>query len=114
LSPYDFYRYVYPFPEESLTNLAYFFEDRNYASEYLSKMVMWRDRMGKGTARWTERFNGFDGRPRARLTLEPRAGGAVIHDTRSGEVVEHQVDDLEVRILNDIDANGWRLADIAG
>ena len=114
LSPYDFYRYVYPFPEESLNNLAYFFEDRNYASEYLSKMVMWRDRMGKGTARWTERFNGFDGRPRARLTLEPRAGGgAVIHDTRSGEALEHQIDDLEARILNDVDANGWRLSDIA-
>jgi ribosomal peptide maturation radical SAM protein 1 len=120
LSPYDFYRYAYPFPEESLANLAYFFEDRNYASEYLSKMVLWRDRLDKGTAHWNARWNGSDARPKATLTLEPRGvgegdgdGGAVIRDMRSGEPVLHEVDDLELRILADADANGWRLADIA-
>ncbi len=114
LSPYDFYRYVYPFPEESLVNLAYFFEDRNYASEYLSKMVLWRDSLGKGTASWVERFNGFDGRLKASLTLDQNGAGAVVRDTRSGEAVFHAVDDLDTRILRHIDANGWGLAEIAG
>lgn len=113
LSPYDFYRYIYPFPEEALANLAYFFEDRNYASEYLSKMVQWQEQLGKGTSAWIERFNGFDGLPRASLTLVPRPGGAVVHDTRTGELVQHELDELESRILADIDANGWRAADIA-
>ncbi|HKH47466.1 MAG TPA: RiPP maturation radical SAM C-methyltransferase [Thermoanaerobaculia bacterium] len=114
LSPYDFYRFVYPFPEEVLMNLAYFFEDRNYASEYLSTMVVWQDKLNKGTATWAERFNGFDGRPRASLTLEPRAQGAVVRDTRSGELVLHEMDELDTRILMDVDSNGWRLVDIAG
>ena len=113
LSPYDFYRYIYPFPEEVLANLAYFFEDRNYAAEYLSNMVMWQDRLSKGASRWIERFNGSDGRLRASLTSEPRGSGAVIHDTRSGELVLHEVDELENRILLDADATGRRMADIA-
>ena len=112
LSPYDFYRYIYPFPEEVLTNLAYFFEDRNYAAEYLSKMVLWQDRLGKGVSRWIERFNSFDSRPRAVLSLEPEAHGAVIRDTRSGELVLHEVDEMESRILSYVDSNGWRIADI--
>jgi ribosomal peptide maturation radical SAM protein 1 len=113
LSPYDFYRFIYPFSEEALANLAYFFEDRNYAAEYLSKMVLWQDRLNKGTSTWSERFNGFDGRLRASLTFEPRGGG-VVRDTRSGEIVLHEVDELETRILLDVDANGWRIADVAG
>ncbi len=113
LSPYDFYRYVYPFSEEVLTNLAYFFEDRNYASDYLTKMVMWRDRLGQGTSRWTERYRGLDGRPKASLTLEQKDGGAVVLDTRSGEALRHEMDELETRILAYADSNGWRVADIA-
>lgn len=114
LSPYDFYRFVYPFPEEVLANLAYYFEDRNYASEYLSKMVSWQEQLNKGTSRWIERFNGFDGLLRASLTLEPRGTGAVVRDTRSGESVLHELDELDTRILEVIDGNGWRPADIAG
>ncbi|MBW8877590.1 MAG: RiPP maturation radical SAM C-methyltransferase [Acidobacteria bacterium] len=114
LSPYDFYRYVYPYSEEVLTNLAYFFEDRNYASEYLSEMVTWRDQLTKGTSRWTERFNGFDGQLKASLTFERRDDGAVVHDTRTGELVLHEMDELEARILLKADSNGLRLADLAG
>jgi magnesium-protoporphyrin IX monomethyl ester (oxidative) cyclase len=114
LSPYDFYRFVYPFPEEVLMNMAYFFEDRNYASEYLSTMVVWQDKLNKGTSTWTERYNGFDGGLKASLTLEPREGGSVVRDTRSGELVLHEMDELDTRILVDVDSNGWRPADIAG
>jgi len=116
LSPYDFYRFVYPFPEESLAKLAYFFEDRNYAAEYLSTMVLWRDKLGKGTERWNERWNGSDARPKATLALEPRGVGAIgaaIRDTRSGEPAVHEIDGLERNILIYTDANGRRLADIA-
>jgi ribosomal peptide maturation radical SAM protein 1 len=117
LSPYDFYRYIYPFPEEVLANMAYFFEDRNYAAEYLTKMVSWQDRLGKGTAHWIERHHGYDGLLRASVTLELRDGdpgmGGVVHDTRSGEPVRHDLDELEARILSYTDGNGWRVEDIA-
>jgi len=113
LSPYDFYHYVYPFPEESLANLAYYFEDRNYAADYMAEMVAWRDQLSAGCARWTERFQGTDGRPRASLTLAPNDDGAVVLDTRSGERIVHEVSPLAIRILSYIDSNGRRLGDIA-
>lgn len=113
LSPFDFYRFIYPFPEEVLAKLAYFFEDRNYAAEYLSKMVQWQDKLCQGTSSWAARFNGSDGRLRASLTFEPRGEAAVVHDTRSGELVLHEMDELAARILSYADSSGWRIADIA-
>lgn len=113
LSPYDYYRFIYPFPEEALANLAYFFEDRNYASAYLSTMVAWQERLNKGTSDWIERFHGYDGLLRASLTLEPRGERSVVHDTRSGQLVLHEMDELETRILLDIDGSAWRVADSA-
>jgi ribosomal peptide maturation radical SAM protein 1 len=113
LVPYDFYRYIYPFPEEALADLAYYFEDRNYGADYLSQMVGWKDRLGQAVALWGERWSGSDGRPRASLALRLRGAGTVVHDTRSGEAVEHEVDELGMRILDVIDGNGWRIRDIA-
>lgn len=114
LSPYDYYRFIYPFPEEALANLAYFFEDRNYAAAYLSTMVAWQERLNKGTSDWIGRFNGLDGLLRASLSLEPRGERSVVRDTRSGELVLHEMDELETRVLREIDGNGWRVADAAG
>ncbi len=113
LVPYDFYRYIYPFPEEALADLAYYFEDRNYGADYLAQMVGWRDRLSRAVARWTERWSGADGRPRASLTLKRRGAGSVVHDTRSGEAVEHEVDELGIQILDLVDGIGWRIRDIA-
>jgi ribosomal peptide maturation radical SAM protein 1 len=113
LVPYDFYRYIYPFPEEVLADLAYYFEDRNYGADYLAQMVSWKDKLGRACARWAERWSGSDGRSKASLTLKRRGTGAVVHDTRSGEAVEHEADELGVRIIEFIDGNGWRVRDIA-
>jgi ribosomal peptide maturation radical SAM protein 1 len=113
LSPYDYYRFIYPFPEESLANLAYFFEDRNYAAAYLSTMVAWQERLNKGTSDWIERFYGYDGLQPASLTFEPRGERSVIHDTRSGRPLEHELNEFETRILLDVDSTAWAVADVA-
>lgn len=113
LAPYDFYRYIYPFSEEVLANMAYYFEDRNYEAEYLGQMVGWKDRLDRSCGRWSERWAGSDGRLRATLVLKPRGTAAVVHDTRSGELAEHELDELGTRILTFADASGWRIRDIA-
>jgi ribosomal peptide maturation radical SAM protein 1 len=113
LSPYDFYRYIYPFSEETLANLAYFFEDRNYASAYLSSMLPWQERLSEGTARWGTRFNGSDGHLRASLAFEAHGEGGVVRDTRTGELLLHEMDELETRILLFTDSNGRRMVDVA-
>ncbi len=113
LSPYAFYRFIYPFPEEVLASMAYYFEDQNYAAAYQANTVKWQEQLGKGTFRWLERFKGFDGLLPASLTLEPRGSGSRVRDTRSGILMVHEMSELETSILLDADANGWRTADIA-
>jgi len=45
LHPYDFYALVYPFPERSLQNLAYYFIDRNFAASYITTTAKWIGRL---------------------------------------------------------------------
>ncbi|HSG40807.1 MAG TPA: RiPP maturation radical SAM C-methyltransferase [Thermoanaerobaculia bacterium] len=113
LEPYDFYSAIYPFGEEALKNMAYYFEDRNYRAAYLNEMVPWQGKLNTGVALWTRRWRGADGGLPAELYLERAAEGGVVHDTRSGERVEHRVGELAVRILDFLRGNGWRIADIA-
>ena len=109
LEPYDFYSAIYPFGEESLKNMAYYFEDRNYRADYLNQMVPWQRGLGDGVTRWTGRYRGTDGGLPAQLYLE----GRVVVDTRTGERVEHEPGELALRILEDTRANGFRAADVA-
>jgi ribosomal peptide maturation radical SAM protein 1 len=112
LSPYDFYRAIYPFSEESLRNMAYYFEDRRY-SEYMDQLITWQGKLAAAVGLWHQRWRQADGGLAPELTLARRHDGtAVVIDTRSGERVEHPLGELGVRLLELLNANGWRLADI--
>ncbi|MEM7583895.1 MAG: RiPP maturation radical SAM C-methyltransferase [Acidobacteriota bacterium] len=113
LSPYDFYRIIYPFPEESFQHIAYFFEDRNYNSKYLQEMVAWQDQLNTAVRRWQGRYSAEDGRQRAALRFLPRGEGAAVQDTRSGESVEHELEPLELQVLRFVDLKGWNVKSIA-
>jgi len=112
LAPYDFYRFIYPLDEEALAKVAYYFEDRNYNARYMTQMIAWKDKLSAAVQRWNERFRGEDGRPRAELRAVRRNGSLVLHDSRSGEVAEHELDDLQARVLACIHGTGLRLPDI--
>ena len=113
LFPYDFYRYLYPFPEESLKDLAYYFEDRNYNAQYMVEMIAWQKKLMEALDKWKERWNASDGKLKGELFLKRRQGiGPVVHDTRSGQLVEHEIDALGLQLIDLLDDRGRKLPDI--
>jgi ribosomal peptide maturation radical SAM protein 1 len=112
LEPYDFYRAIYPFDDESLRNMAYYFADRRYA-DYVDQLITWQGRLAAAVALWHECWEGKDGGLAPELLLlRAGAAGARVRDTRSGQLVEHPLGELGVRILEYLNSNGWRAADI--
>jgi hypothetical protein len=95
LAPLDFYAKTYPFPSESLENLAYYFVDRNVTAPYFFDVALWIGRLRKAVEAW--RAPWLAGTPPV-LGFEP-AGGTIIRDTRAGTPVYHEVGETGRRLL---------------
>lgn len=102
LAPFAFYRAIYPFSDETLASLAYYFEDRNYDAPYLTNLAGWQRRLAAAVERWKKRWAGTDGGLRAELVAAPGDGGTVVRDTRSGRLVEHRTGDLGTALLDQL------------
>ncbi|HYG65958.1 MAG TPA: RiPP maturation radical SAM C-methyltransferase [Thermoanaerobaculia bacterium] len=100
LAPYAFYGAIYPFGEEALSRMAYYFEDRHYDADYLVRLLRWQERLNDTVQRWVQRWEGRDGALRAELRLKMDGDGAVVHDTRTGERVEHRLSALGLDVLH--------------
>lgn len=86
LEPLDFYRYVYPYSDEVLGQLAYYFQDRNYTAAYVQTLAEWLTRLEAMVERWRVRYLGLDGLEPARLASHRDAQGIwTVVDTRRGE-----------------------------
>ncbi len=115
LVPYDFYGAIYPFGDEALANMAYYFQDRNYG-DYMDQLITWQGRLAAAVADWNQRWRRTDGGPPPELTLVRTPGGAFVRDTRSGQpgtTIEHPLDELGVRIVEFLNEKGWKPADVA-
>ncbi|HVR96714.1 MAG TPA: RiPP maturation radical SAM C-methyltransferase [Thermoanaerobaculia bacterium] len=106
LAPYAFYGAIYPFGEEALSRMAYYFEDRNYDADYLVRLLRWQERLNTAVQRWQQRWQGSDGALRAELRLKTDGDGAVVHDTRTGERVEHRLNALGFEVLHAVRGRG--------
>jgi ribosomal peptide maturation radical SAM protein 1 len=98
LRPMDFYSFVYPFSEDALTELAYFFQDENM-SAYAVNAAKWFGPLGACIGQWRNEWKGV-GR-RSRLELHRGAGGTYkINDSRGGKSKAYDVDEEMVKILH--------------
>jgi magnesium-protoporphyrin IX monomethyl ester (oxidative) cyclase len=111
LHPVDYYALVYPFPEERLANLAYYFMDHHLDAPYFLAMARWIDRMKEKVAWWWERWQG-GGAGKAELYLERGLGIHSIYDSRSGPLVRHKVSDLAVEVLDFFAQKGKRMSQL--
>lgn len=97
LQPVDFYELIYPLDKESRANLAYYFSDTNLRAEYFLTMMKWlgkvREKFNSWRAAWTEDA------PYPQLYLKREGSQTLIHDTRSGSVVEYPISDVSVQVL---------------
>lgn len=85
LAPYDFYGLAYPFPEAALRRLAYYFVDRNFGAEYITRTARWIGRLRAVVDAWRQRWHAGRGGLVPRLFLDHVEGVPVVHDSRSGE-----------------------------
>jgi ribosomal peptide maturation radical SAM protein 1 len=96
LRPVDWYELTYPFPRESLANLAYYFSDHNYGAAYATNAARMVSRLREKVDRWKTLWNGP---ARPELRLDSRAGAPFVYDSRSGTPLEHRLTDAARRVL---------------
>lgn len=100
LRPCDFYEMIYPFPKSELPSMAYYFVDDNYGAPYIRNTAKWVGKLRERIHHWHARWFEEDGGARPELSFRPQAGSRIVHDTRSGRLVQHHIDALELRILD--------------
>ncbi len=97
LRPMDFYRLIYPFSDEQIARMAYFFADKNSAP-YMLNAIKWLRPVNEQIARWRRLWDESPQRPE--LSLYGEDGGTPhIVDSRDGERREIPVDDELVDVL---------------
>jgi ribosomal peptide maturation radical SAM protein 1 len=99
LKPMEFYSYIYPFPKESLTELAYYFADTNLAAEYLTTMIRWIDRVRQKFDVWRAKWTGVDPAERPLLHFKQEGETTVVYDSRFERPVEHHLSATAIEIL---------------
>lgn len=104
LKPVDFYELTYPFDQESLSALAYYFIDQNFRAEYFMSMVKWIGKIREKIDHWLNLWRDDDeaegtGFVRPKLYFKGDGNSTVIYDSRSGKVVEHDVGTMGRRVL---------------
>lgn len=112
LAPYAFYGAIYPFPEESLAKMAYYFEDRNYDADYLVRLVSWQDRLTAAVKQWADRWSAADGLRKAELRLLTDRAEPVVYDSRTGEAREHRLSGLGLDLLGALRIKGLALRNL--
>ena len=98
LQPLDWYPLTYPWSDEVLSRLAYYFADHNYGAAYAlnaAKMVM---RLREKVERWTARWASAATVPR--LELRRGATGTTVFDSRPDLAVEYEIGAGTVRLLD--------------
>jgi len=97
LQPLDWYALTYPYPKDSLKNIAYYFADHNYGAQYAANTARMIMKLRQKVERWTALWKQSEQRPR--LHLRERDGATVVFDSRSGVPVEHVLSDAGLELL---------------
>ncbi|MCP5425321.1 MAG: RiPP maturation radical SAM protein 1 [Gammaproteobacteria bacterium] len=101
LKPFDFYALTYPFDENALARLAYYFLDHNGDAEYIVVMNRWLERLRARFDRWNALWYHPDGAVFPDLYLKENS--PVVYDSRSGEAREYDIGEAGRRLLNFLD-----------
>jgi magnesium-protoporphyrin IX monomethyl ester (oxidative) cyclase len=112
LKPVDYYAMCFPFPQESITNLAYFFTDTNYDAPHVTDLLTWLRPLEELVRDWHRRWH-VAGRdfweerdpladvPRLELRHGPR--GVRVFDSRGETPREVELDEAQHRLLDYLD-----------
>jgi ribosomal peptide maturation radical SAM protein 1 len=110
LQPLDFYSLIYPFPEESLEQLAYYFADTRIGADYALAVSKWIERLKEKVENWKVRWD--DGGPPPQLFLRKHEDENVIYDSRYGKSVEYAIPDVSAKMLHSLEVKPKDLVDL--
>jgi ribosomal peptide maturation radical SAM protein 1 len=113
LHPLDYYPLIYPFPEESLDNLAYYFSDIHIGAEYTQMMSKWIGPIKEKVDIWAASWKKNSDRVRPQLLLLEKGDESLIYDSRSGQVVKHRIGEVSKRVLQYITDKPKEVGDLA-
>jgi ribosomal peptide maturation radical SAM protein 1 len=99
LRPYEYYSMTYPFPEQSLENLAYYFMDQNFEAGYFLAMLNWLAPMQNAVETWKMLWHDGDPERRPRLELRTDAGETVVFDSRAGTPKQYRIESDGLKLL---------------
>ena len=99
LVPYDSYEMLYPFPNDDLEQLAYFFADQNYSSPYMQTTAKWIRKLQDCIADWRRQWEASARGDVPRLDLREDAGQTLIRDSRGEADREFAIDPLQADVL---------------
>ncbi len=111
LHPLDYYSLIYPFPQEALDNLAYYFADTNTGAEYAQTMTKWIGRIREKVDPWIRVWKENEEPPK--LILHGNGDESMITDSRSGEVKEYRIGAIGALVLNILADKPKRVGDVA-
>ena len=117
LRPCEFYRFIYPFDDQALANIAYFFFDNNFRADYFVQMVEWIGPLQHSVQGWGSRYSGQDGRPRAELYVVDEEPQPFVFDSRAEEIHRHALTATGARLLELLEEphdRGWLAREVAG
>lgn len=100
LHPVDYYKLTYPFSDQSLADLAYYFNDTNIGAEYFTHMVKWIGKIREVFGVWEDKWRDKDHLSLPALFFKQKGKTSVIYDSRDGAAVEHLIDATGTELLN--------------
>ncbi len=99
LEPQAKYEMAFPFQGQDLHDAAYHFHDRSHDAWLERTVGPWWPRIQEIIARWRAGWASDDPGLRPRLELCRSGESATVHDSRSGQPVEHQLDTPTSKVL---------------
>jgi ribosomal peptide maturation radical SAM protein 1 len=99
LIPADFYSYCYPYTEEQLVKLAYYFENISASSSYMDPLIEGIGGVAAAVMAWQSRAAHRAAFGPPRLDIKARDGNLVIEDSRAGAMTQHPLTAEEILLL---------------
>jgi ribosomal peptide maturation radical SAM protein 1 len=97
LEPLDYHEFIYPFAPEIISNMSYYFKDRNVESPYQVDLARNLGFLREQVGRWRQAWESPAGAPRLRLVHDEY--GFILQDQRNGHRLEHELSDDDVALL---------------
>ena len=98
LHPLAFYGLTYPFPPESLAQMAYYFSDRNFKADYVKGVVQYITPLTAIVDEWRRRWEA----ERPVLGLSWDGARTTVHDSRFGARRDYALSECAAEILDAI------------